>query len=77
MGAAAEHLSFNPTVYESDPVELTYRDRLGDGLERLLGDGADTIEALVSGLNELGVTARTGESWTAATFQAELHRLSL
>jgi hypothetical protein len=77
VAATADHPSFNPNVYESDPVELAYRDRLGDGLEKLLLDGADTIEALVSGLNDLGVTSRTGERWFEAKLEAELHRLSI
>ncbi len=76
MGAS-QHLSFNPNVYESDPVELAYRDRLGDGLEKLLGEGADSLEELVTGLNGLGVTSRTGEPWTTAKLELEFQRLSV
>lgn len=77
MSQVTDHLSFNPNVYESDPVELGYRDRLGDGLEQLLGGGADTIEELVSGLNDLGVTSRTGERWDSAKLEQEFRRLSI
>lgn len=77
MPPTSDHLSFNPNVYESDPVECSYRDKLGDGLERLLDDGADTLEELVKGLNDLNITARTGERWIASTLEAEFHRLSI
>jgi Recombinase-like helix-turn-helix domain len=75
--AQPDHLSFNPNVYESDPVELSYRDRLGNGLEALLGNGADSLDDLVKGLNDLSVTSRSGEMWTAERLQAEFHRLSI
>lgn len=69
-------LSFNPFASVSDPVERTYRDALGDGLEEVLDGGVDTLDALVEGLNARGVTARAGTPWTAAALAAELRRLA-
>jgi hypothetical protein len=56
--------------------EAEYEDRLGDALEKLLDQGADDLETLASGLNQLGVTSLSGEEWTAPTLAAELKRLS-
>ena len=55
--------------------DLQYENRLGDALEKLLGEGADDLEALSSGLNALGVKSRSGQAWTAASLAAEFKRL--
>jgi hypothetical protein len=69
-------LSFNPDDFVADPVEQAYRDKLGDGLEIVLADGAETLEALSEGLNSLGTTQRSGGRWTTALLEAELRRLA-
>jgi hypothetical protein len=53
-----------------------YENRLGDALEKLLGGGADDLEALAGGLNALGVAMPGGASWTSDSLAAELKRLA-
>jgi hypothetical protein len=55
--------------------ETSYEDRLGDALEKLLGEGADGLDALASGLNGLGLVPPEGSAWTAASLEAEFKRL--
>lgn len=55
--------------------ETSYEDRLGDALEKLLGEGADGLEALATGLNGMGVVPHGGAAWTAASLEAEFKRL--
>lgn len=69
-------LGFDPRDFNLSPVEKAYQDALGDGLEQVLGAGADTLEDLVKGLNELSVTAPGGEKWTVESLAAELNRLA-
>ena len=52
-----------------------YQDRLGDALEKLLGAGADDLDALSSGLNVLGLAMPDGAAWTSESLAAELKRL--
>ena len=54
---------------------LSYEDQLGDALEQLLGEGADDLDTLASGLNKLGIAAPGGAPWTQATLAAEFKRL--
>ncbi len=56
--------------------ESAYEDRLGDALEKLLGEGADDLEALASGLNRLGVAPPVGGNWNAGSLDAEFKRLA-
>ena len=55
--------------------ETSYEDRLGDALEKLLGEGADGLDALASGLNGLGLVPPEGAAWTAVSLEAEIKRL--
>jgi hypothetical protein len=66
---------FDQRQFSLSPVEKAYQDALGDGLEAVLGAGAETIEDLVKGLNERSVTGPAGEAWTAESLAAELNRL--
>jgi hypothetical protein len=68
-------LGFDPREFNLSPVDKAYQDALGDGLEHVLGAGAETIEDLVKGLNELSVTGPNGEAWTTESLAAELNRL--
>ncbi|MDE8651525.1 recombinase-like helix-turn-helix domain-containing protein [Novosphingobium album (ex Liu et al. 2023)] len=68
--------SFDPHDYNADPVEIAYRNALGDGLERVLGQGADTLADLARGLNAIDVTDRGGKTWTEDSLQDELRRLA-
>ena len=68
-------IGFDPNEYNTDPVEKAYRDALGDGLERVLDAGADTLAAVVAALNERSVTGPGGKSWTEETLASELNRL--
>jgi len=56
-----------------EPTE--YENALGDGLEKVLGDGAETLEQLAAGLNACNVRQPDGSDWTKDTLAAELHRL--
>jgi hypothetical protein len=69
-------LDTNPEEFIADPLERIYRDALADGLESVLGKGAETLEEIATGLNEASVTARKGELWTAETLEAELRRVA-
>jgi hypothetical protein len=53
-----------------------YEDRLGDALEKLMGAGADDLEALSARLNALGIAMPGGASWTSEALAAELTRLA-
>jgi hypothetical protein len=68
-------LGFDPREFNEDPVERAYRDALGDGLERVLETGVDTLARLVAALNEASVTTKSGGAWTETTLAAELDRL--
>ena len=59
-----------------DPREQDYRDVLGDGLEIILGDGADTLAALVEGLNERNIHGPNGQRWTEKLLESELERIA-
>jgi len=78
MPSATENQGFSYDAAEIgiDPVDKAYRDALGDGLEKVLGSGADTLEAIVAGLNQIGVTGPTGQRWTEPLLESELNRLS-
>jgi hypothetical protein len=39
----------------------SYEDRLGDGLERVLSNGADSLASIAQGLNEISVSGPRGE----------------
>ena len=56
--------------------EKSYEDRLGDALEKLLEEGANDLEALSTGLNQLGLAGPSGQRWTAETLAAEFKRIS-
>ena len=58
-----------------DGRENAYRDALGDGLEMVLGDGAETLAAIVEGLNAHNVHGPKGQRWTDNLFETELERL--
>lgn len=68
-------LGFDPRIFDTDPVETSYREALADGLERVLERGADSLGELVTGLNAIHVTAKDGTPWTEAALAAELDRL--
>jgi hypothetical protein len=59
-----------------DPREQDYRDALGDGFEILLGDGADTLAALVEGLNGRNIHGPKGQRWTEELLESELERIA-
>ena len=52
-----------------------YEDALADALEKVFDSGAETLEAVVDGLNGLGVRLPDGRSWTPPLFEAEMARL--
>lgn len=52
-----------------------YENNLGDALERVFIDGAETVDAVVEGLNRIGMRQRDGQAWSAAAFETEMARL--
>jgi len=54
----------------------SYEDKLGDALEKLLSEGAGSLEQLADGLNRLGPPPAGGPSWTPEALQRELARLA-
>lgn len=52
-----------------------YENALGDALEAVFEDGAETPEQVVAGLNQHGLRRPDGQAWTAALFEAEMARL--
>ena len=75
-GAAGMQLSYNPGETGLDPAEKTYRDQLADALEEILLEGAETLRALVAGLNARGIHPAGGTAWTDETLATELRRLA-
>lgn len=63
-------------IFQNRGAEPTpYENALGDGLEKVLGEGAETLTQIASGLNANNVFGPGGVAWTEATLGAELHRL--
>ncbi len=58
----------------TEPRE-SYEDRLGDGLEFVLSNGADSLESIAGGLNEINVSGPRGENWGKDLLASELSRL--
>ncbi len=58
-----------------DSREKIYRDALGDGLEIVLGDGAETLAEIADGLHAHNVHGPKGQRWTEELLEAELERL--
>jgi hypothetical protein len=52
-----------------------YENSLGDAFETVFERGAQTIEQVVAGLNEVGLRTPDGQSWTVARFESEMARL--
>lgn len=53
----------------------SYEDRLGDGLEHVLSNGAESLDAIARGLNEINVSGPRGERWDEDLLASELSRL--
>lgn len=63
-------------VFQNRAAEPTpYENALGDGLERVLGAGAETLAQIAAGLNAANVSGPDGKAWTESSLAAELHRL--
>ncbi len=58
--------SADPTPYEL---------KLAGAIEEVFGRGDHTLEALVAGLNDLGIHGPDAKPWTAASFSTEIARL--
>lgn len=63
-------------VFQNRAAEPTpYENALGDGLEQVLENGAETLAQIAEGLNGANVFGPDGQAWTEASLAAELHRL--
>lgn len=63
-------------VWQQRSAEPTaYENALGDALEQVFGNGAETLEQVVAGLNAMACRASDGQPWTPASFEAEMARL--
>jgi hypothetical protein len=54
----------------------SYEDMLGDALEKLLSEGAVSLEDLADGLNKIGLSLQSEGAWTADSLQRELAKLA-
>jgi hypothetical protein len=54
-----------------------YENALGDALEAVFEQGAQTAEQVAEGLNGIGFRTPDGDAWTAAVFEAEIARLGV
>jgi hypothetical protein len=52
-----------------------WQNLLGDAIERAFAAGVHDLAGLVARLNEMGVPAPNGQSWTAELYQKEMKRL--
>ncbi len=52
-----------------------YENALGDALVQVFGEGAESLDEVVAGLNRIGLRMPDGGPWTPAGFEAEFHRL--
>lgn len=71
----ANERTYDAVEYNIDPREKAYRDTLADGLEAVLGDGAEALSEIVKGLNERNIPGPQGYRWTEALLEKELGRL--
>lgn len=69
--------TYDAIEHDIDPREKAYRDRLGDGLEAVLGAGAEKLADIVDGLNERNVPGPQGLRWSEELLAAELARLGV
>ena len=53
----------------------SYEDRLGDGLEHVPSNGADSLASIARGLNQINVTGPRGEHWDEDLLASEPRRL--
>ena len=63
---------FQARTADPAPYEL----KLAGAIEEVFGSGRHDLHELVDGLNELGVPAPGGETWTTDSFSTEIKRLA-
>lgn len=63
---------FQARVAEPTPYET----KLAGAIEEVFGSGRHDLPGLVDGLNEMGVPAPGGETWTTENFTIEIKRLA-
>lgn len=68
--------SYNAEWEVLDDKEKRYQDGLGDGLETVLGAGAETLAEIVAGLNDNNVHGPRGQRWTEPLLESELERIA-
>ena len=59
----------------SNEPPTKYENRLGDGLEIVLSDGANSLKSIAGGLNKINVSGPKGERWDEDLLASELNRL--
>ncbi|GAB35300.1 recombinase-like helix-turn-helix domain-containing protein [Gordonia otitidis] len=63
-------------VHQNHPEPITpYEAKLAGTLTEIFSGGATTLAEVVEGLNNLGLHAPDGGSWTDENFRAEMRRL--
>jgi hypothetical protein len=60
---------------ETQMMAKAYEDKLGDALEKLMGDGVQELDGLAAGLNSLDVRPLSGGAWTPQSLATELKKL--
>lgn len=66
-----EHVIWQTRSKEPSPYETN----LAEALLSLFSDDIEDLEAIVTGLNKLGVYSESGDEWTTESYQAEMKRL--
>ena len=69
--AEVKNITWQTRAASPTPYEQT----LCDALERLFGEGVDTLDQLVAGLNSSGIAHPDGGEWTVANYESAMARL--
>ncbi len=76
MSIDNRNLGFDAEGDELIPEEVAYRHALAEALEKVLDQGAETLEAISAGLDALEIAAPKGAVWSPQTLETELSRLA-
>ncbi len=70
------HTNYLEPFQARDTEPSPYEMKLAGAIEEVFGTGRHDLDGLVDGLNELGVPAPGGATWTAESFTTEIKRLA-
>jgi hypothetical protein len=70
------HTNYLEPFQARDTEPSPYEMKLAGAIEEVFGTGRHDLDGLVAGLNELGVPAPGGTTWTPESFTTEIKRLA-